>query len=234
VASNCAVGFLGSDPNSGQGLRAGQERFTDLGSDPNNPGSNHQFPRSRAASAVASKCVVVAERNVFVFILAPFCLALASVGLAGSRPAGEFPFFACPKKGNRKKRQPESVPLRGPLRCCGFWGQSPNSPSLRLAQRVRRFAPQRNWCLTPITETRFAQTTPALIRPLLRCSALPQRRRIQDTNIQNRITNSKIYFGFQCASARVLPLFIAAAKCGISSLSRPAGRERVGVRVGPK
>ena len=33
----------------------------------------------------------------------------------------------------------------------GFWGQSPNSPSLRLAHRMRRKAPQRNWCLTPIT-----------------------------------------------------------------------------------
>jgi hypothetical protein len=33
----------------------------------------------------------------------------------------------------------------------GFWGQSPNSPSLQLALRVRCFAPQRNWCLTPIT-----------------------------------------------------------------------------------
>jgi integron integrase len=33
----------------------------------------------------------------------------------------------------------------------GFWGQSPNSPSLRLARRVRCRAPQRNRCLTPIT-----------------------------------------------------------------------------------
>lgn len=33
----------------------------------------------------------------------------------------------------------------------GFWGQSPNSPSLRLARRVRCCAPQRNRCLTPIT-----------------------------------------------------------------------------------
>jgi len=33
----------------------------------------------------------------------------------------------------------------------GFWGQSPNSLSLWLALRVRRFAPLRNWCLTPIT-----------------------------------------------------------------------------------
>ncbi len=32
-----------------------------------------------------------------------------------------------------------------------FWGQSPNSPSLRLARRARCDAPQRNWCLTPIT-----------------------------------------------------------------------------------
>ena len=32
-----------------------------------------------------------------------------------------------------------------------FWGRSPNSPSLWLALRVRCFASQRNWCLTPIT-----------------------------------------------------------------------------------
>lgn len=32
----------------------------------------------------------------------------------------------------------------------GFWGQSPNSPSLRLSRRVRCFAPQRNWCLTRV------------------------------------------------------------------------------------
>ena len=34
-----------------------------------------------------------------------------------------------------------------------FWGQSPNSPSLRLALRVRCYASQRNWCLTPITQS---------------------------------------------------------------------------------
>ena len=49
----------------------------------------------------------------------------------------------------------------------GFWGQSPNSPSLRLAQRVRRFAPQRNWCLTPIT-----RRGASFGRVLKRCSAL--------------------------------------------------------------
>jgi len=42
----------------------------------------------------------------------------------------------------------------------GFWGQSPNSPSLRLAHRVRRKAPQRNWCLTPITRCgRYGEST---------------------------------------------------------------------------
>ncbi len=35
----------------------------------------------------------------------------------------------------------------------GYWGQSPNATSLRLALRGRCFAPQRNWCLTPITLT---------------------------------------------------------------------------------
>jgi len=34
-----------------------------------------------------------------------------------------------------------------------FWGQSPNSPSLRLARRAWCNAPQRNWCLTPITQS---------------------------------------------------------------------------------
>jgi hypothetical protein len=57
-----------------------------------------------------------------------------------------------------KCQTPFSMPRRSgcwgaQLRGCppSFWGQSPNSPSLRLARRVRRFAPQRNWCLTPIT-----------------------------------------------------------------------------------
>ena len=67
-----------------------------------------------------------------------------------------------------------------------FWGQSPNSPSLRLALRVRCDAPQRNGCLTPITQTcgarqkrGQAQTrlrlkqVPALIRFCLRSSAQP-------------------------------------------------------------
>src|SRR5665811_691009 len=54
-------------------------------------------------------------------------------GQPGFAPAGEFPFFACPKKGNRKKRQPDSSPgCAGKLRYFGFWGQSPNSLSLRL------------------------------------------------------------------------------------------------------
>ena len=53
------------------------------------------------------------------------------------------------------------------LRGCprSFWGQSPNSPSLRLALRVRHLVPQRglgvlpNWCLTPKTPALSA--TPA-------------------------------------------------------------------------
>ena len=44
-------------------------------------------------------------------------------------------------------------------RCLGFWGQSPNSPSLRLARRVRHKVPQRNWCLTPITPPRSNRAT---------------------------------------------------------------------------
>ena len=65
-----------------------------------------------------------------------------------------------------------------------FWGQSPNSLSLRLALRVRCKALQRNWCLTPITRnlrcsipagvgrTRFAQTTAALDTASI-CAARP-------------------------------------------------------------
>ena len=46
------------------------------------------------------------------------------------------------------------------LRGCprSFWGQSPNSPSLRLARGVRHKVPQRNWCLTPITPALSAPT----------------------------------------------------------------------------
>jgi hypothetical protein len=73
-----AEGFLGSDPNSGQGLRAGQERLTDLGSDPNNPDPINPF----TASVVASNCVVGIESFLSVFILAP----LSPPAL--SRPAG--------------------------------------------------------------------------------------------------------------------------------------------------
>jgi len=36
----------------------------------------------------------------------------------------------------------------------GYWGQNPNSQSLRLARRARCDLPQRNWCLTPITHCR--------------------------------------------------------------------------------
>ena len=96
VASKCVVGlmgsdrnfeqaegFLGSDPNSGQCLRTGQERFTDLGSDPNNPGSFSPY----APSAVASNCVVLIDRNVFVFILAPLSHPRLSLAPPGEREA---------------------------------------------------------------------------------------------------------------------------------------------------
>ena len=77
-----AKGFLakpqvqGSDPNSGHGLRAGQQSLTDLGSDPNNsdpnnPGSNLNCPHTRMASTLASNWVAVVDRDVFVFIFGP-------------------------------------------------------------------------------------------------------------------------------------------------------------------
>ena len=84
-------------------------------------------------------------------------------------------FFCVAKRKSAKKRRPD---------CLSFWGQSPNSPSLRLALRVRCKAPQRNWCLTPITRnlrcsipagvgrTRFAQTTAALDTASI-CAARP-------------------------------------------------------------
>ncbi len=66
VASNWAA-KLGSDPDSGHSVRAGQRGPTELGSDPYLAG---RAP-SDALSAVASNCVAVAERNVFVFIFGP-------------------------------------------------------------------------------------------------------------------------------------------------------------------
>ena len=91
VAANRVVGFWGSDPNSGQSLRAGQrgllgsdrnfeqaEGGANLGSDPNNPLPNNP----RTASAAASKCVVDIDALLFVFILAPLYPP------ALSRPAG--------------------------------------------------------------------------------------------------------------------------------------------------
>ena len=71
-------GFLGSDPNSGQGLRAGQQRLTDFGSDPNNPGSFSPC----APAVVVSNCVVQIDRDSYVFYFGP------SLTPALSRPAG--------------------------------------------------------------------------------------------------------------------------------------------------
>ena len=77
--------------------------------------------------------------------------------------AGDSLFF-CFAKSKVSKRKGD------PTVCVGFWGQSPNSPSRRLALREPCFARQRNWRLTPITatcgarssrgraRTRFAQT----------------------------------------------------------------------------
>jgi hypothetical protein len=84
-------------------------------------------------------------------------------------------------------RRQRKVPKRKATRWSGsFWGQSPNSPSHRLALRERCHAPQRNGCLTPITQTcgarrkrgrartrlRLRQSL-ALIRFRLRSSAQP-------------------------------------------------------------
>ena len=86
---------------------------------------------------------------------------LAPGFVSGYAPDRAVTFFCFAKRKSPKKRRAD---VRAASRCPGFWGQSPNSPSLRLALRVRHKVPQRNWCLTPIT---------------LRCSALPQRRGIQ-------------------------------------------------------
>ncbi len=88
-------------------------------------------------------------------------LCLQADGVSGYAPDSAVTFFCFAKRKSPKKRRAD---VRAASRCPGFWGQSPNSPSLRLALRVRHKVPQRNWCLTPIT---------------LRCSALPQRRGIQ-------------------------------------------------------
>ncbi len=62
----------------------------------------------------------------------------------------ELPWMDDIKRPAHTKRIP-SVLTKDEVAGVGFWGQSPNSPSLRLALRGRYFAPQRNWCLTPIT-----------------------------------------------------------------------------------
>ena len=66
------IGFLGSDPNSGRDFRAGHQSTTDLGSDPNNPDPNNPGSFNPfMSSALASNCVVLIDRLLFVFILAP-------------------------------------------------------------------------------------------------------------------------------------------------------------------
>jgi hypothetical protein len=62
--------------------------------------------------------------------------------LAGGSPAATHFSLLRQRKVSKRKAT---------LLSAGFWGQSPNSPSLWLARRVRCGAPQRNWCLTPIT-----------------------------------------------------------------------------------
>ena len=77
--------------------------------------------------------------------------------------AGDSLFFCFAKSKVSKRKGDPGV-------CDGFWGQSPNSPSRRLALREPCLARQRTWRLTPITatcgarssrgraRTRFAQT----------------------------------------------------------------------------
>ena len=68
---------------------------------------------------------------------------------SGSLPASRVSprratYFSLPRQRNLRKRKA--------TRWSGsFWGQSPNSPNLRLALRLRCPAPLRNGCLTPIT-----------------------------------------------------------------------------------
>ena len=82
------------------------------------------------------------------------------------------------KKSKPKKRRPDGLG--------SFWGQSPNSPSLWPALRVRCIAPQRNGRLTPITQPAVLnkngirhklgyrlKQVPALFRFCLRSSAQP-------------------------------------------------------------
>jgi len=86
-------------------------------------------------------------------------------GKPGLAPAGEFPFFACPKKGNRKKGQPQSGPLRGSL-CCSCRGGD--------------------------SETRLTpQTSSSLIPSSLRCSALPGRRGAEQPVPENQLPHCR-------------------------------------------
>jgi hypothetical protein len=153
----------------------------------------------------------------------------------------------------------------------GFWGQSPNSPSRRLGQRARRYAPQRNWCLTPITQRgglhvaaslkvgklcalarwlqsecvtatgRHSQIRRCISGPALDFSAcrpepsqsdqaLPQRQLVS-TCLQ-QIENPRPQLDGSAPLRTFFSPLNTRPNVAVSSLSAPAGVERVGVRGG--
>ncbi|WP_394757778.1 hypothetical protein [Rhodoferax sp.] len=129
----------------------------------------------------------------------------------------------------------------------GFWGQSPNSPSRRLAQRVRRYAPQRNWCLTPITqrgELHVAASVKVgnLVIESVLASKWPQRshealklvfaeRRLTSSCLQ-QIENPRPQFDGNALLRTFFPALKTRPNVAVGSLSAPAGVERVGERGG--
>ncbi|MFZ3083725.1 hypothetical protein, partial [Rhodoferax ferrireducens] len=129
----------------------------------------------------------------------------------------------------------------------GFWGQSPNSPSRRLAQRERRHAPQRNWCLTPITQRgelhlaaclkvgnlvhhgTLASKWPQHIDGLCKSISTPRQRALKCLQQIEKPLNQ---FDGNVPMRTFFPPSNTRPNVAVSSLSAPAGVERVGVRGG--
>ncbi len=129
----------------------------------------------------------------------------------------------------------------------GFWGQSPNSPSRRLAQRERRHAPQRNWCLTPITQRgglhlaasvkvgtlvhygALASKWPQHIDGLCKSISAPRQRAVKCLQPIEKPLNQS---DGNVPMRTFFPPLKTRPNVAVSSLSAPAGVERVGVRGG--
>ena len=113
----------------------------------------------------------------------------------------------------------------------GFWGQSPNSPSQRLALRVRRFASLRNWCLTPITLMHGNRkvSTKNLARQIGAKSVEPCR-----PEVANRHSGYLVGGTLPFATRKAMPVYIEESILGLPRIAINGGRRGYLVGIDPQ